>query len=264
MLRGTLHFVFVPLAVFGSAAWGQTTAMTISSVANTGGQNGTTLAAGSLAAIFGNGLASGLATAGTVPLSSTLADVTSVTFNGISAPLALVSFGQINAQIPWEVTPGQVTVVVNRASGLSATRNVQVSQFAPALPALDLGTLQALAVNADGTLVAAANTIPGISSHPATAGDTITLLTTGLGPVTNQPADGSTPPDTSAQTMTMPTVLIGGMSAQVMSAGLSPQYVGVYQVSVVVPGGIATGSAVPVQIQAGGITSSDPVTIALQ
>ena len=264
MLSGMLRIGFLSLAVFGSAALGQSTAMTISSVANTGGENGTALAAGSLAAIFGNGLAASLATAGTIPLSATLGDVTSVTFNGVSAPLSLVSFGQINAQIPWEVSPGQVTVVVNRASGLSTTKDVQVGQFAPALPALNLGTLQAVAVNADGTLVAAANAIPGVTSHPATAGDTITLLATGLGPVANQPADGSAPPDTSAQTTSTPTVLIGGVGANVMSAGLSPQYVGMYQVTVVVPGGTATGSAVPVQIQAGGITSSDPVTIALQ
>jgi uncharacterized protein (TIGR03437 family) len=264
MISGMLRLSF-SLVLLGSAAWGQTPTITINSVAGTGGAGrGSALAVGSLAGIFGSGLASGLATAATVPLSSMLDDVTSVTFNGTSAPLLLVSDGQINVQIPWEVGPGQVAVVVNRTGGSSNTMNVQVSQFAPALAAFNLGTLQAVAVNADGTLVAAAGAILGVSCHPATAGDTITLLATGLGPVSNQPADGSPAADNSVQTMNTPTVLIGGVGANVTWAGLSTQYVGVYQLQVVVPSGTATGSAVPVQVEVGGVSSSDPVTIALQ
>jgi uncharacterized protein (TIGR03437 family) len=263
MISGMLR-VF-PLVLLGSAAWCQTPAVTINTVAGTGGAGrGSAPAVGSLAAIFGSGLASGLATAGTVPLSTALNDVTSVTFNGTSAPLVLVSDGEINVQVPWEIVPGQVAVVVNRTGGSSNTMNVQVNQFAPALSAINLGTLQALAMNADGTMVAPAGAIPGISSHPATAGDTITLWATGLGPVANQPADGSAAADTSAQTMNTPVVLIGGAGANVTSAGLSTQYVGIYQLSVVIPSGTAMGSAVPVQVQVGGVTSSDPVTIALQ
>jgi uncharacterized protein (TIGR03437 family) len=57
--------------------------------------------------------------------------------------------------------------------------------------------------------------------------------------------------------------MIGGLSAQVTFSGLSPQYLGMYQVNIVVPPGV-TGTAVPIQIQIGSITSPNPATIALQ
>jgi len=66
------------------------------------------VAAGSLVAIFGTQLATGLAAADTVPLSTTLGG-TSVTINGIPAPLDFVTTGQINAQVPFNVFPDGVT-----------------------------------------------------------------------------------------------------------------------------------------------------------
>ena len=64
--------------------------------------------------------------------------------------------------------------------------------------------------------------------------------------------------------MTPPVVLIGGIQANMVSAALSKQYVGVYQVTVVIPDGAPKGSSVPVQIQAGGVSSSEPATIAIE
>jgi uncharacterized protein (TIGR03437 family) len=61
-----------------------------------------------------------------------------------------------------------------------------------------------------------------------------------------------------------PSVVIGGAAAQVASCILSPQFVGVYQVSVVVPSGVTAGAAVPVQLQAPDGSNANPVTIALQ
>jgi len=140
---------------------------------------------------------------------------------------------------------------------------VQVNPFAPALFGLNLGTLQAIATNADGSLTAPASSIPGIAGHPATAGDTIVLFATGLGPVSPAVTDGANSLDTTRTTTTTPAVLIGGAQASVSSSVLSPQFVGVYQLNVVVPGGV-TGNGVGVQIQIGGANSVDPVTIALQ
>jgi uncharacterized protein (TIGR03437 family) len=221
------------------------------------------VAVGSLTSIFGSGLAGTLASTDSAVLSTTLSDVDSVTINGQAVPLVVVSDSQINAQVPWETVPGQVNIAVNRRSGSSSAFTAQVTTFAPALMSLNLGRLQALATNSDATLAAPANAIPGLVSHPAKAGGTITLLATGLGPV-SQATTGRTSPDGSAQTTALPVVLIGGIQANVISAGLSQQYVGVYQVQVVVPDNVPTGSGVPVQIQAGGVTSSEPATIAIQ
>jgi len=77
------------------------------------------VAPGSLVSIFGSNLASGLAQADSIPLSTSLNSV-SVTFNGIPAPLLFVSGGQINAQLPerfssiqvWQAGRGSNAVVI--------------------------------------------------------------------------------------------------------------------------------------------------------
>jgi uncharacterized protein (TIGR03437 family) len=57
---------------------------------------------------------------------------------------------------------------------------------------------------------------------------------------------------------------MGGVPAEVLFSGLSPQFAGVYQVNAQTPGGAAPGGAVPVQLMIGSVTSADTLTIALQ
>jgi uncharacterized protein (TIGR03437 family) len=57
--------------------------------------------------------------------------------------------------------------------------------------------------------------------------------------------------------------LIGGVPALVMFSGLSPEFVGVYQLNVIIQPGTPTGNAVPIQIRTAGITSTNKVTIAV-
>src|ERR1700685_1650150 len=83
---------------------------------------GLAVAPGSLAAIFGSDLASSTTVAGSGPLPTTLGP-TSVTFNGIEAPLFFVSSGQINAQVPFTIPPGSTTVQVTQ-SGMSSAQTI--------------------------------------------------------------------------------------------------------------------------------------------
>ena len=220
---------------------------------------------GSLVSIFGGSLAASLASASSTTLSTTLSDVSAVNINGIPSPLVMVSGGQITAQVPWEVIPGPAMVSVARGNAFSNAFSVQVNQYAPALFSIQLGGLQAIAVNGDGSTGGADAASWALSMRiPATAGDTLTFYATGLGPVNGTLADGTLPPDNTYTTMTPPTVNIGGMPTMVSWAGASPQFFGVYQLNVMVPGGVPTGPAVPVQLSIGGVTSTDPVTIALQ
>jgi uncharacterized protein (TIGR03437 family) len=69
-------------------------------------------------------------------------------------------------------------------------------------------------------------------------------------------ADGANSLDQVRNTMTKPTVTIGGVPAQVTFSGLSAQYSGINQINVVVPAGTPTGSAIPLQLQIGSITSN--------
>ena len=236
---------------------------TVTGVGNTAGSGPGAVAPGSLATIFGTGLASSLSYANTIPLSTTLGDVQSVTFNGVAAPVALVSGTQIRVQVPWEVTPGTAQVVVRRGGAASTPVNAQVSAMAPAIFTMNFGTPQAVAVNSDNTFVAAAGSLPGITSHGANPGDTITIYSSGLGPVDVQPATGAPGADTIRNTTSPVTIIIGGVESPATFAGLDPQYVGVYQVQIVIAQGTPTGPAVPMQVRVGDTTSTDPVTIAI-
>src|SRR6185436_21007062 len=103
------------LLLVSSAVIAQTPTIQPNGVVNAAGSR-TVVAPGSLISIFGSGLASGLSVSNSVPVSTKLGDVDSVTIGGAAAPLVFVSDGRINAQVPWGVTPGQASdVVVNRA-----------------------------------------------------------------------------------------------------------------------------------------------------
>jgi len=233
------------------------------------------LAPGALFSIFGSSLSSQTAQASTVPLSSSpLGGVTVQFVNGsttINAPMlyvqpdgATAGSSQINAQVPWGlVTPGTtatVNVVVSHDGVSSAPTPVTIGTFTPGIFAS--GT-QAVATNLDGTLVWPANSVAGLTTRPAKPGDTIIVYATGLGAVTPTVDDGAPGgPTTLHSVVTVPVVLVGGLSAQVAFAGLSPQFVGVNQLNIVIPN-VAAGSAVPIQIQVGGITTPNTTTIAI-
>jgi len=215
---------------------------------------------GSLVSIFGTNLASQTASASAIPLPATLGNA-SVSFNGAAAPLLYVSAGQINAQLPWEVSAmGSVSVVVTNAGVSSAPQAVHVGAFSPGLFAF---AGHAIAINPDGSLAAPTGSIPGSASHPATPGDTLMLLASGLGTVTPAGITGNNSLDTFRRTTTTPTVLIGGAAVPVTFSGLSPQFVGVYQINVVMPATASPADAAPLQIEAGGSTSTVQTTIAV-
>ncbi len=64
-------------------------------------------------------------------------------------------------------------------------------------------------------------------------------------------------------TTAAPVVTIGGVSATVTFAGLSPQYVGVYQINVTLPSTQLPANAAPLQIQTGGVTGTVQTTVAV-
>ena len=228
---------------------------------------GQAVAQGSLISIFGSNLASDLAVAGSVPLSTSLADV-SVTFNDIPAPILFVTGDQINAQLPWNtlgggVGSGTATVVVKRGNLTSEPRQIQIGPVSPGIFAVEFGVGAAIAINADGSLAAPENSIPGIRTRPARIGDVIVVLATGLGQVDPPAQTAHASLDALRRTMATPTVLIGGREATVHFSGLTPEFVGVNQLNVAIPEGVQPGNAVPIQLRMGGITTSDRVTIAV-
>ena len=81
------------------------------------------------------------------------------------------------------------------------------------------------------------------TNSPATAGEVVLIFCTGLGPTTPAAPTGVPAPGVLAPTNFNTTVTLGGKSAEVLYSGLAPYFVGLYQVNLRVPAGIASGPA---------------------
>jgi len=221
-----------------------------------------TVAAGSIAAVMGNNLASSTLSATAFPLPTTLGG-SSFQIGAQSAPLYMTSCGQANLQIPWESAGQTQAAVIATVGGLvSAQQPAALAPFAPGIFATNqLGSGQG-AVEIAPTAELAATL--GANSRPVNPGEYIAIFCTGLGPVSNQPADGVAPvAGTLSLTTTLPVVTIGGVSAQVTYSGLAPGFAGLYQVNAVVPPSAPAGGSVSLVISIGGV-QSNTVTIAVQ
>ncbi len=224
--------------------------------------------AGSLSSVFGAGLATSTVSASQIPLPTSLGGV-SVTFNGVLAPLLYVSPAQINLQVPWNVLPagtlsGTAQMVVTNAGGSSRPFSVAIGASAPGIFSLQSGTGNAIAINPDGSLAGPEGSIGGFPLKPASGGGVLVIYATGLGAVDSAIGNGQNSSDKLRRTTATPNVLIGSRPAQVLFSGLTPQFTGVYQINVLIPESADPGSTIPLQIQMGGTTSTDLVTIAIR
>jgi len=219
--------------------------------------------AGSIASVFGANLAPATAAADRLPVPTTLGGV-SVSMNGFSAPLLFVSPQQINLQVPWQLQglpQASMTVSVNGAA--SAPQSVSLAGANPGLFATDSGGRGAVLIASTEELAAASGSVPGRSARPVNRGEYLSIFGTGLGQVVNQPIDGTPASGNPLSTTIAPTtVTIGGVPAPVSFSGLSPGFVGLYQINVQVPSNAPAGNAVPVVLTIDGVPSNT-VTIAV-
>ena len=191
------------------------------------------VAPGSIVSVFGVGLGpwKGLATglqSGASRL-KTEANGVSLMVNGVPCPLFYISFNQVNCQMPFEVT-GQtrVNLVATFAGVTSPTEFARVAPVAP-------GLFQGAIVNAvTNRLISPA--------LPARPGDYLVFYMTGLGQV-----EGG---GTTGQVVTGPQRASAGFRAQVNwkdvpldYAGLTPGFVGLYQVNIRLPNDLPSGFA---------------------
>ena len=116
------------------------------------------------------------------------------------------------------------------------------------------GTNRALAQNQDYSLNEARN--------PARAGSMVIVYMTGQGEVTNPVATGVQAPQSPLSQARLPvTATVGGRSAEVLFAGLTPGYVGLLQVNLRVPE-LSSGDH-PVVVTIGGVASNSAlITVA--
>ena len=187
---------------------------------------------GSLATVFGASLAAGTFRPSSLPLPVNLGS-TQVAINGRPAPLLYVSPGQINLQVPFDVSGTEAEIVVSTPAGLSLPVKVPVVDIQPGIffdPATGLG---AILLNSNGASTAV---------QPARVGDFLQIYATGLGPVSPAAVAGFPAPSTPlVRTATGLQVTIAGLPAPVVFAGLAPGFAGLYQVNVQVPEGVPPG-----------------------
>jgi len=166
-------------------------------------------ASGALAALYG----------------ANLGDAKSATVyvNGYSAPIVFGSSGQIDIQVPWEsVGNAPYGVVVNGAP--SSIQFANVIAYSPDVLAV---------VHSDGAT-------PITSTNPASVGETVVIYATGLGPVNGAMVTGQ-PASTTALTTTTQsaTAKMNSIASQVVFSGLTPGFIGLYQVNATVPAGVS-------------------------
>jgi uncharacterized protein (TIGR03437 family) len=218
------------------------------------------LAPNSIVAAFGTQLATGTQIAPSQPLPTSLLN-TSVTVNGVDAPLFFVSPGQVNYLIPSTVPAGDFEVVITSTQGngdqIISRGQVKIAQTAPAIFTANANGIGAPAavtgrVNASGQFVFDPNPPfepdplhPGqVVPAPIDVGTTdrpafLILFGTGL---RNAPA-GSV------------RAVIGGVDAQVTPVA-APGFTGLDQINVPIPVSLKGSGIVDVTLVVNGVSSN--------
>lgn len=244
---------------------------------------GDDVAQGGWVSIFGDQLSLKPIAVNPAPYSSTLGDA-SVFVNDQPAPVYFTTYGQINFLIPFNTPPGQALVRVDRDGQRGNSVSVNVVTASPRILRLDQLNVQLLGKGIDyGAVINLADgsyTTPPIgltdrASHPAHVGDNIVFFAFGLGQTNPASTDGvpgpSVDPLPRVPDSLHPMVNFGGgvgpfvpavnVSPQYM--GLSPTFVGLYQINAQIPQGCPTGNTVALFLTLG-TTASNVVNIAVQ
>jgi adhesin/invasin len=253
-LRRNLAYILLSSPFLLLPFLSQANAQTIDAITNGASFVTDWTAPGSVTTIFGSNLANSAVQSSTATLPTSLGGV-SVFVNGAAAPLYFVSPGQINFQLPYDVLgnlpTGTAFVNVCRQNSCSPVVSILVEPRAPGI--LIYGAGQAIAQNSDFTLNSPTN--------PAATGSFVTVYLAGLGALDNPVATGASAPSAPlSNALATVSATLGGTTAKVTFAGLTPGFVGLAQVNVQIPN-LAPGNYS--LIITAGSDASSPATLSI-
>jgi uncharacterized protein (TIGR03437 family) len=184
--------------------------------------------------------------------------------------LFFASAGQMNVLAGQLPSSGTVPVKVVTNCGTanevaSTTVNVTVAAVAPEfLYFLENSNGQNPVATVDavsGAFIGTPGLIAGATFAPAHAAQVLTAFGVGWGPT--NPSDMPGTIASVAAALTSPyTLTLGGMPVQVLYAGVSPGYAGLYQVNFTVPSGLSAGNQ-PLVLKVDGVSTSLTAFIAV-
>jgi uncharacterized protein (TIGR03437 family) len=221
---------------------------------------GEPLAQGDIVAVFGDQFTyDDAAGAPSLPLQATLGGV-QVLVNGVAAPVYFVSPGQVNFQIPIDATIGNGTVSVVRNGQKGNVVFAKITDRAPRF--LVLPGNFAIVTTPGGALT-------GTPSSPVKGGDVVVIYAIGLGPTSPVVSSGTASPS-NPPAVTPPTKACFGTGtpfqpppcSDVLFSGLTPGFVGLYQVNVSLPINLTSGNT-PFFFSVNGV-QSNVVQLAVQ
>lgn len=209
----------------------------------------TDIAAGAIVSIFGRSLAGTTQAASTTPL-PTVMDGVCVTLNNTPLPIYSISGGQINVQIPFERTAGAFPLIIRDANKrlASTATTVRVVRAAPVV-LVDPASGQAAIYDS--------NARPVNKNNPTTRDRRLVIYALGMGPTTRNPAAGAAASATNlAEVVDDVKVFFGDKRYSqaemiVEWAGLVPNFVGLYQINIYVPGDRLRGEDLDVTVRVG-------------
>jgi uncharacterized protein (TIGR03437 family) len=223
----------------------------------------TPVAPGTLVSIFGSNFtdSTSVLVATSFPWPTQLGGA-SVTIGGEPVPIYVVTAGQINAMLPFDLPVNtSLPLVVTRGNAVSAPQPVSLISSQPGVftqSANGQGIGVVVIAHADGSWVEVGN------GNSAKAGDTLVIYCTGLGDVSPRVIAGlPVPPSPLSHTIDPVTLTIGGKNVPIFFAGPTPGFTGLYQVNATVPSGIAPSPEAPLVLSQGGRTSAT-ITIPMQ
>jgi uncharacterized protein (TIGR03437 family) len=226
---------------------------------------GEPLSQGDIAAVFGNQFTfDAPSEASSLPLQTTLGGV-QVLVNGVPAPVYYVSASQINFEVPIDASTanqgnGTVQVVRNGTAGnlVYVDIDAQVPRFI-------------LYNGGYGIMTTPAGALTGTPANPVKVGDTIVIYTIGLGPTSPSVASGTASPTSPLAKVPGTTQICFGVEtpfspppcATPAFVGLTPNFVGLYQINVTIPNTVKSGTNTMSVILEDNV-SSDAVPLAIQ